>query len=61
MKHLGQLKSSSAKVVIINRTLPGDGLSCLVVNKDALRPFEEDLIMDLLQSPEVFLHLNIST
>jgi|TARA_R110000796_G_scaffold113317_1_gene225071 hypothetical protein len=52
MKHLGQLKSSSAKVVIINRTLPGDGLSCLVVNKDALRPFEEDLIMDLLQSPE---------
>jgi hypothetical protein len=38
--------------VIINRTLPSDGLSCLVVNKDALRPFEEDLIMDLLQSPE---------
>ena len=52
MKHLGQVKTTSSKVVIVNRTLPGDPLSCLLIQKEGLRPFEEDLVMDLLQSPE---------
>jgi len=50
MKHIGQLKSTGSKVIIINRTLPGDPISSLVIDKDALRPFEEDQVMGLLES-----------
>ena len=50
MKHLGQLKTTGNKVVIVNRTLPGDAMSSLVIDKDALRPFESDHVMDLLES-----------
>ncbi len=50
MKHVGQLKTTGSKVIVINRTLPGDPMSSLVIDKDALRPFESDQVMDLLES-----------
>ena len=50
MKHIGQLKSTGTKVIVINRTLPGDAMSSLVIDKDALRPFEEDQVMGILES-----------
>ena len=52
MKHIGQLKTTGSKVVVVNRTLPGDPMSSLVIDKDALRPFESDQVMDLLESAD---------
>ena len=52
MKHIGFLKKTNAKVVVIYKTIPGDPDSCLVVDKDALRPFEADIIIPYLESPQ---------
>lgn len=52
MKHIGFLKKTNAKVVVIYKTIPGDADSCLVVDRDALRPFEEDIIIPYLESPQ---------
>ena len=37
MKHVGKLKTTGSKVIVINRTLPGDAMSALVIDRDALR------------------------
>ena len=52
MKHVGNLKTTGVKVIVINRTLPGDPMSCLVIDRQALPPFESDIVEDLLQSTE---------
>ena len=52
MKHVGKLKTTGSKVIVINRTLPGDAMSALVIDRDALRPLEEDMIIPLLESTE---------
>lgn len=52
MKHIGFLKKTNAKVVVIYKTIPGDPDSCLVVDRDALRPFEADIIIPYLESPQ---------
>ena len=50
MKHTGFLKKTNAKVIVVYKTIPGDAESCLVIDKDALRPFEHDIIMPYLES-----------
>ncbi len=50
MKHVGTLKTTGAKVVIVNRTLPGDPLSSLVIDRQSLPPFESDIVEDILES-----------
>lgn len=50
MKHTGFLKKTNAKVIVVYKTIPGDPLSCLVIDKDALRPFEADQIIPNLES-----------
>ncbi len=50
MKHVGKLKTTGSKVIVVNRTLPGDPFSCLVIDRDSLRPLEEDIIGDLIES-----------
>ena len=52
MKHIGFVKKTNSKVIVIYKTIPGDPDSCLVVDKDALRPFEEDQIMPQLESKD---------
>lgn len=52
MKHIGFLKKTNAKVIVVYKTIPGDANSCLVIDKDSLRPFEEDIIIPHLESPE---------
>ena len=52
MKHVGQLKTNGTKVVVVNRTLPGDALSSLVIDRDSLRPLEHDVIVPLLESAD---------
>lgn len=52
MKHVGQLKKTGSKVIVIYKTIPGDPESCLVVDKDSLRPFEADILIPYLESPQ---------
>ena len=52
MKHIGFVKKTNSKVIVIYKTIPGDPDSCLVVDKDALRPFEEDQIIPQLESKD---------
>jgi len=51
MKHIGQLKKTGSKVIIVFKTIPNDPESCLVIDKDSLRPFEAYVINPLLESP----------
>jgi|TARA_R110000796_G_scaffold10246_3_gene34247 hypothetical protein len=50
MKHVGNLKTTGVKVIVVNRTLPGDPLSCLVIDRQALKPFESEIVESLLES-----------
>ena len=52
MKHVGRIKGLGTKVILAYRTLPGDPMSCLVIDRDAMTPFEEDIIEGLLESNE---------
>jgi len=52
MKHIGFLKKTNAKVIVIYKTIPGDPDSCLVIDRDALRPFEQDIIIPNLESAQ---------
>lgn len=52
MKHVGFLKKSNAKVIVVYKTIPGDSENALVIDKDALRPFEEDQIIPALESKD---------
>lgn len=52
MKHVGMLKTTGTKVIIAYRTLPQDPHSSLVIDRDAMLPFEEDIIEGLLESKD---------
>lgn len=52
MKHVGRIAGLGTKVIVAYRTLPGDPMSCLVIDRDAMLPFEQDIIEGLLESPE---------
>lgn len=52
MKHTGFLKKTNAKVIVVYKAIPGDASSCLVIDKDALRPFEADQIIPQLESKD---------
>ena len=52
MKHVGFLKKSNAKVIVVYKTIPGDSENALVLDRDALRPFEADQIIPALESKD---------
>ena len=52
MKHTGFLKKSNAKVIVVYKTIPNDSANCLVIDRDALRPFEEDQVIPALESKD---------
>lgn len=52
MKHIGKLKTNSAKVVIVYRTLPGDPYHALVVGTQGLPDIYHDSLMSVLESEQ---------
>lgn len=52
MKHVGKMKNNGAPVAVAFRTLPGDALSCLVVDTGKLEPTQHDSLMSLIESGE---------
>lgn len=50
MKHVGRLKSNQRKVIVVYRTLPNDGMSCLVVPTESLTDSEHDALITCVES-----------
>lgn len=51
MKHVGQIKNTQKRVVVVFRELPGDENSCLVVDTDALPDWMHDNVISAVESP----------
>ena len=47
---VGRLKTTGTNVIIAYRTIPDDALSSLVIDRDAMRPFEEDIVEEDTES-----------
>jgi hypothetical protein len=50
MKHVGKMKSNSARIVVVYRTLPGDPHSALVVGTQGLTDMYHDGLMTVVES-----------
>lgn len=50
IKHVGRIKTSGRKVLVVYRTLPGESDSALIVSTDVLRPEEHDALISLVES-----------
>ena len=51
MKHVGKMKTNSARVAIVYRTLPGEPTNALVVGTQGLGDSYHDTLMSLIESP----------
>lgn len=49
-KHVGRIKATGRKCLVVFRTLPGDSSSCLVVLTENLNPTYHDALMSLVDS-----------
>jgi hypothetical protein len=52
IKHVGKIKSTDEKVLIVFRTIPGESNYSLVVRTNTLEGFEHDAIMTLVESEQ---------
>jgi hypothetical protein len=52
MKHIGKLKTNSAKVIVVYRTLPNDPHHALVVGTQGLPDIYHDSLMSVLESDQ---------
>lgn len=52
LKHVGKIKNTGAKVLIVFRTLPGESDSCLVLPTATLPDIYHDAIMQLVESDQ---------
>jgi hypothetical protein len=50
IKHVGRLKSSGRKCLVVFRTLPGDAFNCLVILTEKLHPSYHDALINLVES-----------
>lgn len=51
-KHVGKIKSSDQRCVVVFMQLPEDPQACLIVNTEALTPRFEQMLMEVVESPE---------
>jgi hypothetical protein len=51
LKHLGRIKKTGRKCLVVFRTLPGDAFSCLVLQTENLTPDYHDQLINLVESP----------
>jgi hypothetical protein len=50
LKHVGRLKSSGRKCLVVFRTLPNDAFNCLVILTENLHPAYHDALINLVES-----------
>jgi hypothetical protein len=51
LKHIGRVKSTGRRCLVVFRTLPGDAFSCLIVQTESLSPTYHDQLISLVESP----------
>ncbi len=51
LKHIGRIKTTGRKCLVVFRTLPGDAFSCLVLQTENLTPDYHDQLINLVESP----------
>jgi hypothetical protein len=52
LKHIGRIKGSGSKVLVVFRTLPGESDHALVLPVGSLTPDQHDSIMKLVETPQ---------
>jgi hypothetical protein len=50
-KHVGRVRSTNKKVVVVFRTLPGDAFNCLIAPTENLPESYHDSLINLVESP----------
>jgi hypothetical protein len=50
LKHVGRIKSTGRRCMVVFRTLPGDAFNCLVIMSDSLDPGYHDQLISLVES-----------
>ena len=50
LKHVGRIKSTGRRCLVVFRTLPGDAFSCLVIQTESLDPSQHDSLINLVES-----------
>jgi hypothetical protein len=50
LKHVGRIKSTGRRCLVVFRTLPGDAFSCLVIQTESLDPSQHDSLISLVES-----------
>ena len=51
LKHVGRVKSTKKKCVVVFRTLPGDAFNCLIAPTENLPDSYHDALINLVESP----------
>lgn len=51
LKHIGRIKATGRKCLVVYRTLPNDAYNCLVVTTENLDPSYHDALINLVESP----------
>jgi hypothetical protein len=49
-KHIGRIKTTGRKCLVVFRTLPGDAFNCLVIQTESLTPDYHDQLIKLVES-----------
>ena len=50
LKHVGRIKATGRRCMVVFRTLPGDAFNCLVIQSDTLEPSYHDQLISLVES-----------
>jgi hypothetical protein len=50
-KHVGRVRATNKKVVVVFRTLPGDAFNCLIAPTENLNEAYHDALINLVESP----------
>ncbi len=50
LKHVGRMKSTGRKCIVVFRTLPGDAFNCLIIPTESLTDSYHDSLMSLIES-----------
>jgi hypothetical protein len=51
LKHVGRIKSTGRRCMVVFRTLPGDAFSCLIIQTESLEPDYHDQLVRLVETP----------
>jgi hypothetical protein len=50
-KHVGRIKSTGRRCMVVFRTLPNDAFNCLIIQTESLQPDYHDQLISLVESP----------